>query len=367
MLPDHPILDLEPEIEALWDEITAAVHRVLRSGQFILGPEVAAFEEEVAATLGTRHAVGLNSGTDALVIGLRALGVGPGDEVIVPTFTFFATAEAVSVLGATPVFVDVDLETYTLDVAQVEAAVTERTRAVIPVHLFGRPVDMAALQTVAERHGLALLEDCAQSFGAMFGGQQDGHARPGRRLLVLPDQEPRRLRRRRPARDRRRRPRRRRAPAPLARLPEEVPQRDRRLQLPPRRDPGGHPARQAPARRRVQRARAVGSPGATTRRSTGLDGLVTPEIGDGHVVHQYTVRVLEGRRDAVRAALAERGIGTMVYYPVPCHRLPIYDAPAGSLPVSERLADEVLSLPIWPQMGEEAQEAVATALREALG
>ena len=168
------ILDLTPEIEGLWDELTAAVHRVLRSGHFIMGPEVKAFEEEVADYLGTRHAVGLNSGTDALVIGLRALGVGAGDEVILPPFTFFATAEAVSLLGATPVFVDVKLDTYNLDVARVEAAVTERTKAVIPVHLFGRPVDMAPLMALAERRGIAVLEDCAQSFGATYRGQMTG-------------------------------------------------------------------------------------------------------------------------------------------------------------------------------------------------
>ena len=357
-----PILDLSPEIEALGDEIMEAIQRVLRSGQFILGPEVAAFEEEVAATLGTRHAVGLNSGTDALVIGLRALGVGPGDEVIVPSFTFFATAEAVSVLGATPVFVDVELDTYNLDVAHVEAAVTERTKAVIPVHLFGRPAAMDALQAVADRLGLAILEDCAQSFGATLGGRRTGTLGqagafsffPTKNLgaygdggLLVTDDD---------------------ALAETARTlrthgsrkkyhNETVGYNSRldaiqaavlRVKLP-------HVDAYNEGRRRVA--------ARYTDALQGVDGLVTPEIVGGHVVHQYTVRVLGGRRDAVRAALAERGIGAMVYYPVPCHRLPIYDAPAGSLPVSEQLADEVLSLPIWPQMEADVQDAVVRALR----
>ena len=366
VVPDSiPILDLDPEISGLWDEITDALHRVLRSGQFVLGPEVAAFEEEVAAYLGVRHAVGLNSGTDALVIGLRALGVGPGDEVIVPPFTFFATAEAVSLLGATPVFVDVELDTYNLDVTQVEAAVTEQTKAAIPVHLFGRPVAMGALQAVANRHGLAILEDCAQSFGATVDGRRVGTvgqvgafsffptknlgAYGDGGLLATDDDalaaEARRLR----------------THGSLKKYHNEVVGYNSRLDA----------MQAAILRVKLPHVDAYneGRRHVATRYNealAGLNGVVTPRIVDGHVVHQYTVRVLGGRRDAVRDRLAAQGVGTMVYYPVPCHRLPIYDAPAGSMPVSERLADEALSLPIWPQMGEDVQDRVASALRTAL-
>ncbi|HIK25462.1 MAG TPA: aminotransferase class V-fold PLP-dependent enzyme, partial [Thermosynechococcus sp. M46_R2017_013] len=161
-----PILDLKAQYQSLQADIDRAVARVLASGQFILGPEVQAFEEEVAAYLGVRHAVAVNSGTDALVISLRSLGVGAGDEVITTPFSFFATAEAVSLVGARPVFVDVEADSFNLDPAKIEAAITPRTKAILPVHLFGRPAAMGAIVEVAQAHGLAILEDCAQSFGA---------------------------------------------------------------------------------------------------------------------------------------------------------------------------------------------------------
>ena len=168
-----PMLDLAPQLDELWDEFNAAVQRVLRSTQFVLGEEVAAFEQEVATYLGVKHAVGLNSGTDALVIGLRALGVGPGDEVVTTAFSFFATAEAVSSVGATPVFVDVDEATFNIDPDKLEAAVTKRTKAILPVHLYGRPAAMTQILKVAQTHGLKVLEDCAQSFGARYYGEGD--------------------------------------------------------------------------------------------------------------------------------------------------------------------------------------------------
>ncbi|MCA1791858.1 MAG: DegT/DnrJ/EryC1/StrS family aminotransferase, partial [Thioalkalivibrio sp.] len=173
-LPRIPVLNLTPEIEELWDELNDAFQRVLRSGQFILGPEVEAFETEVADYLGVKHAIGVNSGTDALVIGLRALGIGPGDEVITTPFTFFATGESIANVGATPVFVDIDENSFNIDPSLIEDAITPRTKAILPVHLFGRPCDMDAVMGIAERHGLEVVEDAAQSFGARLGGQQSG-------------------------------------------------------------------------------------------------------------------------------------------------------------------------------------------------
>ena len=315
-----------------------------------------------ASFLGTKHAVGLNSGTDALVIGLRALGVGEGDEVILPPFTFFATAEAVSLLGATPVFVDVELETYNLDVEQVEAAITERTKAIIPVHLFGRPVDMGRLMGLAEHHDLAVLEDCAQSFGATYEGEQTGTigavgaysffptknlgAYGDGGLLVTDDdgiaEEARKLR----------------AHGSLKKYHNEIVGYNSRLD-----------AMQA-AILRVKlphiEAYNLGRRGVAARYEAALgdvEGIVTPEIVDGHVFHQYTVRVLGGRRDAVKEALAAQGVDTMVYYPVPCHQLPIYSETQVSMPNAERLAEEVLSLPIWPQMPTDSQERIVSALQ----
>ncbi|MDT8342729.1 MAG: DegT/DnrJ/EryC1/StrS family aminotransferase, partial [Longimicrobiales bacterium] len=177
-----PPLDLRPGIEADWEALRDAVLRVLRSGRYVLGPEVEAFEREAAARLGVRHAVGLNSGTDALEIGLRALGVEPGDEVVTTPFSFVATAGAIVAAGAVPVFADVEPEHLTLDPVAAEAAVTPRTRAFVPVHLYGCIAGAGALRLLADRRGLRLLEDAAQAFGARAadGRAADGRAADGR-------------------------------------------------------------------------------------------------------------------------------------------------------------------------------------------
>lgn len=360
-----PVLDLDPEIDALWEEVNTAVQRVLRSGQFILGPEVEAFEAEVAAYLGVRHAIGVNSGTDALVLALRALGIGPGDEVVTTPFTFFATAEAVETVGATVVFADVEPGSLNLDPERAEAAVTARTRALLPVHLFGRPAAMEALLGIAERHGLAVVEDTAQAFGAEVGGRRAGTLGdagaysffPSKNLgaygdggLVTTDDD---------------------GAADAVRMlrahgakrkyhNETVGYNSRldalqaailRVKLP-------HLDRYNAARRAVA--------ARYNEALAGLPGVATPEVVDGHVFHQYTVRILGGRRDAIADALKAQGIGTMVYYPVPCHRLPLYAARGIRLPEAERAAAEVLSLPIWPQMEAPTQDRVVAALRAVL-
>jgi len=364
-----PPLDLRPEVDALWPALTAAIEGVLRSTQFILGPNVKALEAEIAADSGVGHAVGLNSGTDALVIGLRAMGVGPGDEVIAPAFTFFATAEAIDAVGARPVFADVDEDSFNLDPAAVAAAVGPRTRAIMPVHLFGRPADMPALRAIAEPRGIRLLEDAAQAYGADLGGRRVGalgHAAafsffPTKNLgaygdggmLVTDDAA---------LADRARMLRQHGGKHKYANEILGYNSRLDELQAAILRVKRPHVAAWNDARRRIAaRYRAA---------LAGDAGLRCPEdpVGARHVYHQFTIRVLDGRRDAVQRAMADAGIGTMVYYPTPVHRLPVYaERRYAPLPVTERLAGEVLSLPIWPSMDDATVDRVAGAVRAAVG
>jgi dTDP-4-amino-4,6-dideoxygalactose transaminase len=169
-----PILDLSPQYQSLKPEIYAAIDRVLESGQFIMGPDVKQFEQEVATYLGVKHAISVNSGTDALVIGLRSMGIGAGDEVITTPFSFFATAESISSVGATPIFVDIDPQTFNIDPAKIKDKITLRTRAIMPVHLYGNPAAMNQIMEIAQEYGLKIIEDCAQSFGARYNGKMTG-------------------------------------------------------------------------------------------------------------------------------------------------------------------------------------------------
>lgn len=366
-----PVLDLGPGIEALWEQISAASERVLRSAHFVGGPEVAGFEREAAEYLGVAHAVGLNSGTDALVIGLRALGIGPGDEVITSPFTFFASPESIGIVGAREVFVDVDPESFNLDPDLLESAITERTRAIMPVHLFGRPADLGAIAEVADRHGLPIIEDSAQSFGARFGpgspfaGRQTGSVGtvgafsfyPTKNLGGFGDG------------------------GLLVTSDAEVADRARRL-----RDHGsarryenemlGYNSRLDALQAALLRVKLPHLDAANESRRAAavrygalladVDGVIAPRVVPGHVFHQYTIRVTGGLRDAVRQTLANGSIGTMVYYPIPCHRLPVYAERGISMPVAEKLAAEVLSLPIWPGIESEKQERVRDAISTAL-
>jgi len=363
-----PIYDPKPEIAAMRSEIDAAIKRVIDSGRFILGPEVSAFEEEVAEYLGVKHAVGLNSGTDALVIGLRALGVGPGDEVITTPFTFFATAEAISLVGATPVFVDIDPRTFNIDPALIPAAITERTKAIVPVHLYGQAADMDPILAVAKEHGLKVLEDTAQAFGGEYRGKKLGTIGdagaysffPTKNLggfgdgglLATNNNEVAELARML------------RAHGAKKKYQNEILGYNSRLdamQAAVLRVKLRHIDEFNTARRRLA--------ATYSKRLSGLKSVLPPyeaEYGR-HVYHQYTIRILNGRRDKVAKELAERGIGTMIYYPIPVHRLPIYDQPEGLAPEAEKAATEVLSLPIGPKLQTEIIETmVLPALDELL-
>jgi dTDP-4-amino-4,6-dideoxygalactose transaminase len=360
-----PILDLSHEVEELWDEINAAIQRVLRSTQFILGPDVQLFEQEVAAYLGVKHAVGLNSGTDALIIGLRALGIGPGDEVITTPFSFFATAESISSVGATPVFADIEERSFNIDPEEIRKAITPRTKAIMPVHLYGNPAAMGQIMQIAAEHNLKVIEDCAQSFGARYEGNYTGiigqvgaysffpsknlGAYGDGGLLATNDDQVAELARML------------RAHGSKKKYHNEMVGYNSRLdtlqaailqvKLP-------HVDRWNQMRRKVAYTYSA--------LLKDLPGVIVPEISDGHVFHQYTIRLTHANRDGIQHKLKEAGIETMVYYPVPQDQLPVYKDPNSACPISKHFASQVLSLPIWPNLSLEKQTRVVEVLLEAM-
>lgn len=370
-----PLFDTKAQNQALAADLQAAFARVLASGQFILGPEVQNFERQCAEYLGVRHALGVSSGTDAILLALMALGIGPGDEVICPSFTFFATAGCVARTGATPVFCDVRADTFNLNVADAARRITPRTKAVIPVHLYGQAAEMEALNALARQHGLKVIEDAAQAVGATQAGRHvGGHGDfgafsffPTKNLGAFGDA------------------------GLLTTNDDALAQRATLL-----RNHGAHPkyyhqfvggnfrldAVQAAllavklpqldgyAQRRTANAARYTAhfaklPGVGTR-------LVLPaaQPGNGHTWNQYTLRLPgAGRREALRDWLAARQIGTEIYYPVPLHAQACFAAQRqtdADLPVSARLAGEVLSLPIFPELTAAQQDEVIAAVSEFL-
>ncbi|TDA64562.1 MAG: DegT/DnrJ/EryC1/StrS family aminotransferase [Clostridia bacterium] len=367
-MPKIPVLDLTPEIEALWDELMAAIQGVIKSGQFIMGPNVQAFEQEVAAYLGVKHTIGVNSGTDALVIGLRAAGIGPGDEVITTPFTFFATAEAISQVGATPVFVDIDLRTFNINPELIEPAITSRTRAILPVHLYGQAADMDPIMALAEKYNLKVIEDTAQAFGGEYKGRKLGTIGdagcfsffPSKNLGAFGDG------------------------GLIATNDDEMAEKARMLRVHGARQKYyneviGYNSRLDEVQAAILRVKLPhidewneGRRQAARRYNEllkDIPGIVTPfeDPNARHVYHQYTIRVQDDRRDELKSHLAENGIGTTVYYPVPVHQLPLYKELSPALLVAEQLAGEVLSLPIWPGVQEEVLEFVAGTVRAVIG
>lgn len=362
-----PILDLSPEIEALWEEFQAAIQGVLRSGHFIMGPNVGAFEAEIGRYLNVRHAVAVNSGTDALYIALRSLNIGSGDEVITTPFTFFATAEAISHIGAVPIFVDIDPTTYNLDPDLVEKAITRRTKAIIPVHLFGHSADLDPLLALSLKYGLAIIEDVAQAFGSEYKGRKLGTIGtvgaysffPSKNLgafgdaglLVTNDDNV----------------------AELARMLRSHGSKKKYYN-----ELVGYNSRLDELQAAILRVKLphIDSANAGRRKAamvynqmlTSLAGLVAPSEMPytKHVYHQYTIRVLDRRRDEVKERLAASGIMTMVYYPCPVHKLPVYASIGATCFAAETAAEEVLSLPIWPTLDEQVQRRVVQGIIEAL-
>jgi perosamine synthetase len=347
------------------DEERAAVDRVLQSGMIAQGPEVAAFEQEFATALTAgRTCVAVNSGTSGLHLGLLAAGIGPGDEVIVPSFTFAATANSVALTGATPVFADIDPAYFCLDADAVEAAVTERTRAIMPVHLYGHPADMEALGAVADRHGLALFEDAAQAHGATWDGAPVGTFGEFAMFSLYPTKNMTSG-----------------EGGMVACASDEIARRMRLL-----RNQGmerqyaneliGFNARMTDIHAAIGRVQLTRLDGWTkARRSNAefldahLTGVRTPPVSERatHVYHQYTVRVPggAGERDRIVAALREEyAVGSGVYYPIPNHRLESlrHFAPGLDLPETEKAAAEVISLPVHPSLTSADLERIVTGV-----
>ena len=356
-----PMAALDREQAELGGALRAAVNRVLEGGRFILGPEVAAFEAEVGAALDGAHAVGCGNGTDALVLALRALEIGPGDEVIVPGFTFAATAEAVALVGATPVFADIEADTFAIDARSAAALVGPRTRAIIPVHLFGHCVPMEPIRELAERSALRVVEDAAQAIGARCRGRAAGTlghvaafsffptknlGAPGDGGLVTTSDAHLAERVRAAAR---------------ARQPRRARARHDRLQQPTRRDPGRRVARQAAVAGELER-QAARDGGAVPRGPRGRRVVAPVDRARAHhIYHQFTVRT--PRRDELVARLAAAGVESAVYYPRPLPEQPAYRRWArGPLPEASRASREVLSLPVHPWLRQDEVERVAGVL-----
>ncbi|HTP66818.1 MAG TPA: DegT/DnrJ/EryC1/StrS family aminotransferase [Geobacteraceae bacterium] len=358
-----PMVDLKTQYRQIKDEIDSGILEVLEKTQFILGPNVNAFEHEAASFLGVKHAVAVASGTDALHLALAAAGLGEGDEVITSPFTFIATAEAIRYVGATPVFVDIDPQTFNIDPAAIESAITSRTRAVLPVHLFGQPADMDRIEEVCARHGLLLVEDCAQSFGAAVGARMTGSIGalgcfsffPSKNLGCYGDG------------------------GMVTTNSDELTERLRVL-----RNHGskeryhhsiiGYNSRLDEIQAVILRVKLkrIGEYNEGRRRVAHLysellkgSAVITPvEDGKGiHVYHQYTV--LTSRRDAIMTALTSAGIASAIYYPIPLHRQDVFSSEftGVSLPVAEETANRCMSLPVFPEMTDEQVREVVAVIK----
>jgi dTDP-4-amino-4,6-dideoxygalactose transaminase len=368
LLEPVPQLDLAAQYAAIGGEIRAAIERVLASQQFILGREGAALEAELARLCGVTYGVGVASGTDALILALRACGVQAGDEVMLPPFTFVATGSAVSALGAKPVFVDIVPGTFNLDPAELERRVTPRTRAIVVVHLYGLAADMDAILAFARERKLPVIEDAAQAIGASYKGRPVGSLGDVACLSFYPTKNlgaygdagmavtnseaiAGRLRTLRNH-------------GQTGKYVSNEPGLNSRLdemQAAILRVKLGHLAEWQRARQ--ERAGEYG------KLLADVPGVTTPAVPAGyeHVFHQYTIRV--ARRDALQQSLAERKIGSTVYYPVPLHLQPIYAAlghKVGDFPESERAAREALSLPMYPELRSEQMASVVAAIRAGL-
>ena len=363
-----PMLDLVRQYQAMHEEIDTAIHEVLRSGRFILGSLVEEFEKRAAEYCGVGHAIGVASGTDALLLSLRALGVGPGDRVIVPSFSFFATAGVVHNVGATPVFCDIDPKTFNIDPESVRELLHDRrtassTRAIIPVHLYGQIANMDAIREIAQDYRLAIVEDAAQAIGAVYRGEKAGafgntgcfRFYPTKNLGAYGDG------------------------GLVTTNDGDLAGRVRLLRVHGAKPKYFHRLVGVNSRLDAIQAAVLSVKLRYLDRWTGLrvqvadeydsllrdlEGIVIPQRKPdrSHIFHQYTVRLLNGRRDELQRYLSENGVGSMIYYPMPLHLQECFAGLGyveGDLPASELAAREVLSLPIYPELTSREIEFVA--------
>ena len=363
-----PLLDVNAQNHPIAEELRSAFDGVLESGRFIMGAEVEQFEAEMARFIGAKHAIGVSSGTDAILLALMALNIGPGDEVICPSFTFFATAGCIARTGATPVFCDCHQDTFNIDFSSAEECISEKTKAIIPVHLFGQSVDMSACDAFAQKHGLKVIEDTAQSLGARYQDKVCGAMAdfgtysffPSKNLGGLGDG------------------------GLVATQNDEL--ADIAIKL---RNHGMHPRyyhqmvggnfRLDALQAALLRVKFSHYADYTRQRQENaayykehladLNDIVLPVEKDGyeHIWNQFTLRVKGGQRDALKNHLVENGIGCEIYYPVPMHQQQCFEHLESnqrtSLAVTDQLAAEVLSIPIYPELEYKQQDAVIAALK----
>ncbi|MBI5848169.1 MAG: DegT/DnrJ/EryC1/StrS family aminotransferase [Nitrospirae bacterium] len=354
-----PMIDLKKQFADIKDEVLGTVTDILESAHYILGPRVSEFEKKVAAYHGVSEAIGVASGTDALHLAVEALGIGDGDEVITTPFTFFATAEAVIYTGATPVFVDIDPETMNIDPAKIEAKITENTKAIIPVHIFGHPADMDKIMAIAKKHNLHVIEDCAQSFGADINGRKTGSFGdvgcfsfyPSKNLGAFGD-------------------------AGMVTL-NDAELVDRIRVLRNHGSKGAYKHESVGFNSRLDELQAgillvkfrrIDDYNRRRRENAALyntyisDAVLKPveKPGMTHVYHQYTLRSVQ--RDRIQQALREKEISSVVYYPIPLHlqeALSFLGHKEGDFPVAEDAASKVFSLPMYPELEEKTIKEIA--------
>lgn len=370
--PPIPMVDLKAQYRLLKSTIDQEISKVLESAHYIRGPIVGEFECKLAAELDIPFVLGVANGTDALQVAMMALGIGPGDEVITPAFTFIATAEAAHLLGAVPVFADVTPDTFNIDPAKLEALITPRTRAIVPVHLFGQPADMTPILEIAKRHELFVIEDTAQAIGSHYKNTTAGTMSTVGTISFFPSKN-------------------------LGAYGDAgaVMTRDKDL-YEKMRMIASHGSRRkyyneiVGVNSRLDSIQAAILKAKLPHLSTfnqqrievadrydkmleSVEGVHCPvrQESSSHVFHQYTLKIDGGAgvRDAVATHLKDRGIATAVYYPKGLHQLPVYSQYApdeGSLKITEQLANEVLSIPIFPEITEDQQERVYNAIVEAL-
>lgn len=366
-----PLLDISRQNKPLEDKIMPAIESVCRSGQFVLGPEVTRLEQRIAEYCDTKFGIGCASGTDALLLSMMAIDIGPGDEVILPSFTFFATASCITRLGATPVFVDIDPDTFNLDPKAVAAAVTSKTRAIIPVHLFGQPAEMDEIMAIAKKHDLDVVEDAAQAIGAEYDGRKVGSIGeigcisfyPTKNLGCFGDggmittSDPHLAKRMRELRAHGMEKRYHHHEIGINSRLDSIQAAVLNIKL-NHLDAWGQ-ARDANARTYAD----------LFKKHNLLDRVQLPEttLEHRHVWNQFAITIPHGRRDALRSHLTEIGIGTEIYYPIPLHlqeSLAYLNYKEGSLPQTEKAAAEILNLPIFAELSDDEMATVVCGISD---